>query len=85
MQRIIADFLVQNHTDKEAQLTIALGAAIRAAKAEKAYGVLVTRHHYARFTVGLSPTVPYGQTYELDLAPSSASYRGAQDTQQQMR
>jgi hypothetical protein len=70
MQRIIAGLHVQNPADKETQLTLALRAAIKAAKAEKTCGVLVTRHHYAKFTVALSPTVPYGQTHELDLAPS---------------
>lgn len=70
MQRIIADLQVQNPADKETQLTLALQTAINAAKAEKTCGVLVTRHHYARYTVTLSPTVPFGQTQELDLAPS---------------
>jgi hypothetical protein len=70
MQRIIADLHVQSPADKETQLTLALGTAIKAATAEKTCGVLVTRHHYTKFTVSLSPTVPYGQTHELDLTPS---------------
>lgn len=73
MQTIIADLLVQNPADKETQLTLALGTAIQAAKVEKACGVLVTRHHYAKFTVALSSTVPYGQTYELDLVTTPAA------------
>ncbi|MCI9870473.1 hypothetical protein [Arthrobacter humicola] len=77
MQKIIADLQVQNPADKENQLTLALITAIKAAKTEKTFGVLITRHHYAKFTVGLSPTVPYGQTHELDLAPTTASYRTA--------
>lgn len=70
MQRIIADLVVQNPADKEVQLTTALGTAIQAAKVDKACGVLLTRHDYARFTVALSPKVPYGQTHELDLSLS---------------
>ena len=70
MQRIIADLHVQNRAEKETQLTLALGTAISAAKTEKTCGVLITRHHYTQFTVALSPTVPYGQTHELDLAPN---------------
>lgn len=68
MQHIIADLLVKDPADKENQLTSALGAAIQAAAVEKVCGVLVTRHHYAKFTVALCPTVPYGQTHEVDLS-----------------
>ncbi|MCO4255925.1 hypothetical protein [Pseudarthrobacter cellobiosi] len=71
MQRIIADLLVRDPADKETQLTFALETAIQEAKVNKACGVLVTRHHYTQFTVALSPTVPYGQTYELDLSPNT--------------
>jgi hypothetical protein len=67
MQKIVADIFAQDPADKETQLTLALEAAIRAAEAQKACGVLVTRHHYSKFTVALSPTVPYGLTHELDL------------------
>jgi hypothetical protein len=73
MQTIIAEIQVQDSADKETQLTLALESAIQAAKVKKACGVLVTRHHYARFTVALSPQVPYGQTYELDLASTPAA------------
>lgn len=69
MQRIIADLFVRDAADKETQLALALEAAIQAAEVQKACGVLVTRHHYSKFTVALSPTVPYGLTYELDLCP----------------
>lgn len=70
MEAIIAELQIQSPADREIQLSLALQAAIEAAKAEKTCGVLVTRHDYARFTIALSPTVPYGQTHELDLAPS---------------
>jgi hypothetical protein len=71
MQTIIADLLVQDRVDKETQLKLALGNAIQAAKVEKTCGVLVTRHQCGKFTVALSPTVPYGQTYELDLVTTA--------------
>ncbi|MCO4253733.1 hypothetical protein [Pseudarthrobacter cellobiosi] len=73
MPTIIADLLVQHPADKETQLKLALGTAIQAAKVEKTCGVLVTRHHYGKFTVALSPTVPYGQTYELDLVTTATA------------
>lgn len=69
MQQIIADLVVQDAAEKDAKLMSALEAAIQAANVDKACGVLLTRHHYARFTVALSPKVPYGQTYELDFSP----------------
>lgn len=70
MKEFIADVEVHNAAEKDMQLTFALGNAIRAAQKDRTCGVLVTRHHYTRFTVSLSPTVPYGQTRELDLVRS---------------
>jgi hypothetical protein len=67
LQKIIAELHVHNPEDKETQLTLALRIAIQAATAEKTCGVLITRHHYGKFTVALSRMVPYGQTHELDL------------------
>ncbi|MDQ0029907.1 hypothetical protein J2S89_001729 [Arthrobacter bambusae] len=69
MQSVVAELEVENSTDAEAQLSLALGSAISAARSERNCGVLVTRHQYTRFTVALSSTVPYGETRELDLAP----------------
>ncbi len=69
MERIIADLVVRDAADKEAQLASALGVAIQEASRGKVCGVLLTRHHYSRFTVTLSPSVPYGQTHELDISP----------------
>jgi hypothetical protein len=68
MQQIIAYLTVGNTGEKEAQLESALNRAVQAASVDKAYGILLTRHDHARFTVALSPLVPYGRTYELDLA-----------------
>lgn len=67
MKTLIADLFVRNPADRDLQLSSAVASAIHAAKADKNCGVLITRHHYSRFTVTLSATVPYGQTYELDL------------------
>jgi hypothetical protein len=75
MERIIADLVVRDAADKEAQLASALGIAIEEASRGKVCGVLLTRHHYSRFTVALSPKVPYGQTYELDISPIRAGSR----------
>lgn len=67
MQTLIADLCVRNPADKDEQISSALATAIHAANAEKDCGVLITRHHYGRFTIALSAKVPYGQTRELDL------------------
>jgi hypothetical protein len=67
LPKFIAELHVQNPEDKETQLALALRTAIQAATAEKNCGVLITRHHYSKFTVALSRMVPYGQTHELDL------------------
>jgi len=67
MPKLIADLLVRNPVERDDQLSAAVAHAIQTAEADKSRGVLVTRHHYSRFSVTLSPTVPYGQTRELDL------------------
>ncbi|MDQ0769483.1 hypothetical protein QF031_002232 [Pseudarthrobacter defluvii] len=67
MPKLIADLFVQNPVERDDQLSAAVANAIHAAKADKSRGVLITRHHYSRFSVTLCPTVPYGQTRELDL------------------
>jgi hypothetical protein len=74
MERIIADLVVRDAADREAQLKSALGVAIQEASLDKVCGVLLTRHHYARFTVALSPNVPYGQTFELDISPNPCGF-----------
>jgi hypothetical protein len=67
MPTLIADLVVRNPVDRDDQLSSALARAIHAASDAKDRGVLITRHHYSRYTIALSPTVPYGQTRELDL------------------
>lgn len=67
MPTLIADLYVQNPVDRDDQLSSALAHAIHAALSAKNRGILITRHHYSRYTVALSPAVPYGQTHELDL------------------
>lgn len=77
MKEFIADVEVHNAAEKDVQLTFALTNAIHAAQKDGTCGVLVTRHQYTKFTVSLSPTVPYGQTRELDLVPSPSIHRAA--------
>jgi hypothetical protein len=70
MQQIIADLVVQNPAEKDAKLMSALETAIQAANVDKACGLLLTRHHYAKFTVALPPKVPYGRGMNLTSLPS---------------
>ncbi len=38
------------------------------AMAQRSAGILVTRHHPGRYTLDLSPTVPFGETWERKLS-----------------
>lgn len=51
-----------HHIDRE--LNAAVDAALEHAMKDGRYGILVTRHGHATFTVALSADVPYGQTME---------------------
>lgn len=42
----------------------AIAVVLDRAMAEGRHGILVTQHSYNRYTVALSPEVPYGRTYE---------------------
>jgi hypothetical protein len=72
MPTLIADLFVQNPIDRDDQFSSALERAIAAASGAKDRGILITRHHYSRYTITLSPTVPYGETREHDLVQKSA-------------
>lgn len=67
MQKIIANLVVNSREDRDVQLDRAVAAAHKELQ-DLPYGILVTRHDYARFTVSLTPAVPYGQIQELDQA-----------------
>lgn len=56
-------------------LDVAVGLAQSLALQEGGYGVVVTRHSYTEFTVGLSDRVPYGMTEERQQWQDSAGSR----------
>lgn len=63
---LIADFVVTTPEERDFELSRALATAkLQAAVAGK-LGVLVTRHDFSRFSVSLTPTVPYGVIQERD-------------------
>ncbi|MBT2552213.1 hypothetical protein J7I89_04035 [Arthrobacter sp. ISL-5] len=64
---MIADLFVNSRVDRDAQLDHAVAAAQQELQ-DLPYGILVTRQDYARFTVSLTPAVPFGQIQELDQA-----------------
>ena len=63
---VIADFRVSSASEARIKLADAVTVAERAAFADRNHGVLVTRHSYNRFSVALSPAVPFGITIEHD-------------------
>lgn len=63
---LIADFVVTTPEERDTELARALTAAKNQAAATGKLGVLVTRHDFSRFSVSLSPTVPYGVIHERD-------------------
>lgn len=60
-----------------AELEEAITFAERVAREQGCWGVLVTRHDYGRFSVTISPEVPYGTTQESqDWAPGTNGNSG---------
>ncbi|WP_035749200.1 hypothetical protein [Arthrobacter sp. 35W] len=49
----------------------------QAAMCQQSSGILVTRHSHARYTLALSDTVPFGETWEQKLSWPSAGARTA--------
>jgi hypothetical protein len=47
------------------ELNVAVAEVRRRAMVERQRGILVTREGYARFTISLSSSVPFGQTLEI--------------------
>lgn len=68
MTQIISDFRVKDRAELEEKLDAAVAAAHGNAMADGTCGVLVTRHDFARFSVALSPDVPFGIVQENDQA-----------------
>lgn len=48
----------------ETELNTAVETVLTQAMRERSSGILVTQHGYNRYTVALSPDVPYGETRE---------------------
>lgn len=63
---VIANFRVEYKSEMNEKLDAAVAVARSAALAGQSGGVLVTRHDFNHFSVGLSPDVPFGLTRELD-------------------
>lgn len=61
---LIAELSVSDRSTMELQLEEAVDAARLKAMQHRTCGILVTRHDYTRFTVELSPEVPFGITRE---------------------
>ncbi|MEW1813330.1 hypothetical protein AB0284_21815 [Pseudarthrobacter phenanthrenivorans] len=68
IDHIVANFRVNGRSELEQQLDSAVAEAVDLAIPQGSHGVLVTRHDFDRFSVALSPLVPFGQVYEYDLA-----------------
>jgi hypothetical protein len=61
---LLATITVTSKTSMEHHLNAAVREAEQRARREGRRGILVTRVAHTRFTVELSPEVPYGYTYE---------------------
>ena len=64
---VIADFRVGCRTEMHEKLDAAVAAARVEACTDRTRGVLVIRHEFNRFSVALSPDVPFGLTREHDV------------------
>lgn len=61
---LLATVTATSKATMEIDLNAAIQAAEQRARWEGRRGILVTRVAHTRFTVELSPDVPYGYTYE---------------------
>jgi hypothetical protein len=68
IMHVISDFRVQDKAELYQKLDAAVTAAQAHASVDGAAGVLVTRHDFSRFSVTLSPNVPFGLIHEVDQA-----------------
>jgi hypothetical protein len=66
-QDIVIDIIVANTAQRDAELNRAVQIAAECASQEKRRGIVVTRHNFSRFTVKLTPEVPFGLIQENDL------------------
>lgn len=61
----VTDFCIKDKQTLDQQLNEAVEMAIQRALPERK-GVLVTRHNASRFSVTVTPEVPFGLIYEHD-------------------
>ncbi|BCW05725.1 hypothetical protein [Arthrobacter sp. NtRootA1] len=69
---VFADFRCTSAMEAEQEITAAVAAAELHAYSSQAGGVLVTRHDFNRFSVQISPLVPFGCTVEHDAVVASS-------------
>lgn len=65
---LIAEFTATTPGQRDQGLTKALSVAKTRAARDGKSGILITRHHFRRFSVTLTPAVPYGSIHERDYA-----------------
>ena len=66
----------------ETELNTAVETVLQQALRERSCGILVTQHGYDRYTVALSPDVPYGETRERRKWDTPANTPNHADTPQ---
>lgn len=67
MRQIFTEIIVTDASRRDTELNTAVTAALELAAQDKRCGILVTRHEFSRFTVALTPDVPFGVIHEHDL------------------
>jgi hypothetical protein len=70
MRQRSTTIMVKDADRRNTELTTAVTAAMELAARDKRCGILVTRHELSRFTVALTPEVPFGIVQECDLIGS---------------
>ena len=63
---------VRDRASMDRCITEAVDRMIEGAKGQRTHGILVTRHGDGHFVVGLSNTVPFGDTHQLDFRRQTA-------------
>jgi hypothetical protein len=65
---LIADFVVSTPEERDYELGRALSTAKFKAAIYGKHGIVITLHDFSRFSVSLSPAVPFGDIHERDYA-----------------
>jgi hypothetical protein len=63
---------VRNRTSMDPCITAAVDRTIESARRQRTHGILVTRLGDGHFVVGLSSTVPFGDTHQIDFRRQTA-------------